>query len=134
MKKDITDRSDVELLVNSFYEKVKANPVLGYIFDDVAKINWSSHLPKMYSFWSSILIDEHSYQGNPMLIHMQLSKLTSMGETQFNEWMNLFYETIDELFEGENADNAKKRAENIARLMLHKINSMDQPNRVGSLI
>lgn len=134
MKKDIEDRQDVELLVNTFYERVKSNQVLGFIFEDVAQLNWEHHLPKMYSFWSSILIDEHSYQGNPMIIHMELSKMTDMGETQFGEWMALFSLTVDELFEGANAENAKMRAENIARLMKHKIKSMKNKNQMSNLI
>ena len=40
MKKDIETRDDIELLVNSFYEKVKADPVIGHIFTDVFKVNW----------------------------------------------------------------------------------------------
>jgi hemoglobin len=123
MKPDINDREDIELLVNSFYEKVRVNPTLGYIFDEVAKLDWNLHLPKMYSFWASLLLGEHSYTGNPMLIHMQLGKRTAMTEVEFSEWLRLFTLTVNELFEGERAVEALKRADNIARLMLHKIAS-----------
>lgn len=121
LKADINTRKDIELLVNNFYNKVRINPVLGYIFDDVAKIDWETHLPKMYSFWSSILLGEQSFSGNPMQMHIALSKLTAMTEKEFSEWLLLFIQTIDELFEGENANEAKFRAGNIARIMLHKI-------------
>jgi hemoglobin len=76
----------------------------------------------MYSFWSSQLLDEQSYSGNPMIPHLRLSQLTPMGEVQFTEWLRLFTETVDELFKGIKADEAKSRAGNIARLMLYKIN------------
>jgi len=124
MKNDIQNRSDIELLVNTFYEKVRENKVLGYIFNDVAKINWESHLPKMYSFWASILLGEHSYSGNPMQKHIALSKVTEMTDKEFSEWLYLFIETVDELFEGEKANEAKLRAGNIARLMLHNIQAV----------
>lgn len=124
MKADITSRKDVELLVDTFYQKVRINPILGYIFDDVAKINWESHLPKMYSFWSSILLNEHSFSGNPMEKHIVLSKITAMTEKEFSEWLSIFIRTVDELYEGEIANEAKIRAGNIARLMLHKIQSV----------
>ena len=124
MKTDITNRKDIELMVNTFYSKVKCNPVLGYIFDDVAKINWESHLPKMYSFWASILLGEHSFSGNPMQKHIALSKLTEMTDKEFAEWLHLFIETVDELFLGEKANEAKLRAGNIARLMLHNIQAV----------
>ena len=123
MKTDIKNRNDVVLMVDTFYKSVQENQTLGYIFNDVAKINWSEHLPKMYSFWARILLDEHSYSGNPMVKHIALSKTTSISETEFNEWILLFTKTVDDLFEGENATEAKVRAGNIARLMLHKIQS-----------
>lgn len=126
MKKDIENREDIELLVNSFYDKIKTNEILGRIFNDVAKINWDEHLPKMYSFWASLLLGEHSFSGNPMMKHIELSKLTAMTEVEFSEWLLLFYQTLDELFVGSRADEAKTRAANIARLMLHKIDSADK--------
>ncbi len=124
MKNDIQSRYDIELLVNTFYEKVRENKMLGYIFNDVAKINWESHLPKMYSFWASILLGEHSFSGNPMQKHIALSKITEMTDKEFSEWLYLFIETVDELFVGEKANEAKLRAGNIARLMLHNIKAV----------
>lgn len=123
MKQDIINREDIILLVDTFYEKVKSNAILGYIFDDIAKINWSTHLPKMYSFWASLLIDEHSYTGNPMKIHVDLKNIAPMREIEFEEWIIVFNQTIDELFDGDTAEFAKARAENIARIMLNKINA-----------
>lgn len=121
MKLDISSQEDIKLLVDTFYNKVQTNATLGYIFNDVAKLNWDEHLPKMYSFWGSLLLQEHSYQGNPMQIHVELSKITTMSSVEFSEWINLFYQTVDELFEGEIASEAKIRAANIARLMQHRI-------------
>ncbi|HRN40520.1 MAG TPA: group III truncated hemoglobin [Vicingus sp.] len=121
MNPDITSKEDIKLLVDTFYNKVQTNATLGYIFNDVAKLNWDEHLPKMYSFWGSLLLQEHSYQGNPMQIHVELSKITTMSSVEFSEWINLFYQTVDELFEGEIASEAKIRAANIARLMQHRI-------------
>jgi hemoglobin len=123
MKKDIESRQDIELLVNTFYDKVKASNVIGHIFNDVAKVNWEAHLPKMYSFWASLLLGEQSFSGNPMQKHLELSRLTAMTEAEFSAWLALFTQATDELFAGEKADEAKTRAANIARLMLHKIQS-----------
>lgn len=122
MKKDIENRDDIILLVDTFYTKVKSNPVIGFIFEDVAQINWEKHLPVMYSFWSGILLTDHSYSGNPMIKHIELSRKTEMSEKQFNEWLTLFNQTVDELFTGSKANEAKTRANTIANLMLTKIN------------
>lgn len=66
MKKDIQNRTDVKLLVNTFYDKVKTNQTLGCSFNDVAKVDWTPHLPRMYAFWGGILLGEHSFSDNPM--------------------------------------------------------------------
>lgn len=121
MKRDIATTEDIALLVNSFYDKVRTNPTIGYIFKDIANVDWDHHLPKMYAFWGSILLGEHSYAGHPMSIHIALSKMAPLTEKEFSEWLLLFTQTVDELFEGEKAHEAKLRAANIARLMLHKI-------------
>lgn len=121
MKKDIENREDIIKFVNVFYNKIKKNKILGYIFDDIIKINWEEHLPIMYSFWASILLGEKSFRGNPMKKHIELSEITPMTEKEFSEWIRLFFNTIDELFEGNIANEAKNRAQNIARLMLSNI-------------
>ncbi len=123
MKNDIQDRADIEMMVNTFYGKVRESIVLGYIFDNVAQVNWESHLPRMYSFWASVLLDEQSYSGNTMHKHLELNKITSLTNVEFSEWLLLFNQTVSELFEGDKADEAKVRATNIARLMFHKINT-----------
>ncbi len=53
--------------------------------------------------------------------HIALSKLTPITTTEFTEWLKLFNETVNELFVGEKAEEAKQRAGNIAKLLLHKI-------------
>src|SRR5690606_16429391 len=120
-KHDIQTREDVILLVNSFYEKVRENDTIGFIFDEVAKVDWEHHLPRMYNFWCSILLGEHSFSGNPMVKHIALSRQTTLSSVQFAEWLNLFKNTVDHLFDGRLANEAKMRAENIAQLMLFKI-------------
>lgn len=126
MKKDIQTKEDIIQLVNVFYDKVRKNDILGYIFDEVAKTNWIEHLPVMYSFWGSILLGEKSFSGNPMKKHIELAEITDMTDKEFSEWLRIFYATIDELFEGQTAEEAKARAQNIARLMLVNIDRRRQ--------
>jgi hemoglobin len=82
-----------------------------------AHVNWSSHLPVMYNFWSSMLFGEQSYQGNPLQRHMALP----IGVGHFNRWLQLFQETIDENFFGFNAEELKMRAQAIARVFQIKM-------------
>lgn len=124
MKNDIQNREDIKYLVDTFYSKVQLNALLSPIFNDVAKVNWEEHLPKMYDFWAGIILGETGFQGNPMQKHLSLSRITTFSSEHFDTWLALFNGTIDENFEGNNADEAKYRAGNIARLMLFKIQNL----------
>lgn len=123
MIKDIQSREDIELLVDTFYGYVQSNAILEPIFNDVALVDWKEHLPKLYRFWASALIDEQSFRGNPMQVHLQLSLQTRMSKVEFDEWLTLFNSTVDELFVGETANEAKFRAARIAYNFQRNINA-----------
>ncbi len=121
MKKDIKNRTDIELMVNVFYSKVLADEQLGFIFHDMAKVNWATHLPTMYNFWENIILFTGTYEGNPMNLHQHLHHITPLNESHFTQWNLLFTTTVDELFEGENAGLAKRRAISISGIIAEKI-------------
>ncbi len=121
MKKDIETKRDIEVLVNSFYDKVKQDPVIGYIFVDVVKVNWKKHLPVMYDFWENALFYTGNYTGNPMEIHKRLHHFTTLKPEHFQQWTKLFMSTVDDLFSGEKALLAKQRALSISNIMQIKI-------------
>src|SRR6185369_12621197 len=114
MKQDIQNKSDIKILVDSFYEKVRRDKEIGYLFNDVAKVNWEHHLPRMYDFWENVIFQTGSFTGNPMVAHARLHQQSPLTEAHFNRWKQLFYGTVDELFEGNNAVLAKERAHSIA--------------------
>mgnify|MGYP006327962641 CR=1 FL=1 len=120
MKTDIRHRKDIEKLVNSFYDKVKTDEVIGYLFTDVAKVNWELHLPKMYDFWENILFFSANYEGNPMVKHKELHQKSTMTKNHFDHWNQLFIQTVDELFQGKKAEEIKNRALNISAAMMYK--------------
>lgn len=117
MKKDIASLDDIKLLVNSFYDKVKLNPLIGPIFIGVIKDNWPAHLEKLYRFWQTVLFEEHTYNGSPFPPHAQMP----LEEQHFEAWLSLFYETVDDHFCGIKADEAKWRAQRMASMFYHKI-------------
>jgi len=121
MKKDIESRDDIELLVKSFYEKVKIDPVIGSIFTDIARVNWEKHLPVMFDFWENTIFYTGSYSGNPMKSHQNLNRLFPLTKEHFSRWNQLFASTIDELFEGDKAVLAKQRAISISTVMQLKL-------------
>ncbi len=110
MKKDIKTRADVFLLVTSFYKKVRKDETLGAFFENIK--DWDEHLDRLTTFWESSLFLKTKYFGNPLEAHVKVDKShqNNISELHFGLWLNLWFETITELFEGENAENAKRRA------------------------
>ncbi|WP_017258578.1 group III truncated hemoglobin [Pedobacter arcticus] len=129
MKADIRTEEDIKLLVDRFYTKVIDDKTLGYIFNDVAKVNWEKHLPIMYGFWSANLLGTTAYKGYLIDAHFKLNDKISLTEAHFNGWKLLFNETVNELFAGEVAELAKGRAKTIADLMLYKIITQAQTKK-----
>lgn len=130
MKNDITTRADIELMVDTFYQQVKKDPVIGYIFNDVVQLSWEVHIPVMYNFWETILLGGAAYKGNPMSPHIELNKKEPLTQEHFNRWLELFSQTIDTLFEGEKANEAKTRAQHMAALILFKVQQSHNPSFV----
>jgi len=119
--KDIQGKPDIKLFVDSFYNKVQKNSVLSPYFNEVVKVDWPHHLPKMYSFWETILLDKGDYKGNPIIKHQHVDQLKEINKESFETWLGLFHETIDELFEGPKAQLAKTRALSIATMIEIKL-------------
>lgn len=125
----ITSISEIRMLVDTFYGKVQQDQLIGPIFDRVIQNNWPTHLAKMYKFWQTVLLNEHTYHGTPFLPHMNLP----ISKPHFQRWISIFNETVDELFEGEVAEEAKWRANKMADMFMHKLDFY-QKNRQEPLI
>ncbi|MEO8088114.1 MAG: group III truncated hemoglobin [Bacteroidota bacterium] len=117
MKNDIKNIGDIKLLVNSFYEKIRKDELLKDIFNSKIEDRWPQHLEKMYRFWQTVLLDEHTYYGSPFLPHAKLP----VAKEHFDGWLKLFYETVDELFAGEKAERAKWQGERMAEMFHSKM-------------
>lgn len=113
-KSDITSRHEIQILVDNFYDKVKVDELLGPVFAD---LDWPHHLPIMYNFWSSMLLGDQSYRGNPLEKHLRLA-ITS---EHFKRWLELFKQTVNENFSGEKAEEVKMRADSIAGIFQMKM-------------
>ena len=118
MNFDIQNKEDVQKLVNTFYDKVKIDDLIGPIFNEKIGDRWGAHLQTMYQFWETILLEESSYSGRPFPPHAQLP----ISDLHFERWLVLFQQTLDELFEGEVAQEAFWRAEKMAIMFASKIN------------
>ncbi|MDG3583844.1 group III truncated hemoglobin [Galbibacter pacificus] len=117
MKTDIQSIDDIKLLVDTFYGEIRKDPILSPIFNNVIQDQWPKHLEKMYRFWETVLSENHTYFGSPFAPHAKLP----VSKEHFDRWKFLFFTTVDSLFIGEKASEAKWRAEKMAEMFQHKI-------------
>ncbi|SDR87779.1 hemoglobin [Maribacter dokdonensis] len=109
----ITNRDDVSLLVHTFYDKIRQHELLGPIFNGhISEEQWPAHLSKLTDFWESNLFGVRTFRGSPSKAHVNVDKNLNhtISQNHFAQWLQLWFETIDELFEGELADRAKEMA------------------------
>jgi hemoglobin len=114
---DILTIEDIKKLVDTFYGKVRQDELLAPIFNEKIGDQWPKHLEKMYTFWQTVLLGEQTYYGSPFPKHAQLP----VDKMHFQKWIELFNQTVDELFQGEKATEAKLRAGKMAEMFNSKI-------------
>lgn len=126
-KPDILGRPDIVRLVDAFYAKVRADAPLGHVFDGVAKVDWETHLPKLYNFWDTVLFRAGTFRGDPLGVHARLLAETELEWPLFERWLELFRETVNQRFAGENAGHLIRCAEDMARVIHSKIHQIPNP-------
>lgn len=115
--KHIENREDIYKLVTTFYSKIRKDELLGPIFNrHIAADEWAAHLLKLTDFWETNLFGGSTFKGSPTQKHLQVDKNLnySISQEHFGRWLQLWLETIDDLFEGDNAFKAKTLARKMA--------------------
>ncbi|MDQ6528010.1 MAG: group III truncated hemoglobin [Flavobacterium nitrogenifigens] len=118
MRKQIENRADVSFLVHQFYAKIRADREIGFYFNEMIS-DWDAHLEKLTDFWETNLFGVRKYKGNPHAVHNEVDahfdeKITP---NEFGIWLNHWFQTIDEHFEGENAETLKRRARKMSTFL-----------------
>jgi hemoglobin len=113
----VTEESIAEV-IDTFYGRIREDQVLGPIFAGAIGSHWGSHLHKMKTFWSSVLLASRAYEGNPMIAHLQLPRLT---RDHFERWLQLWRETVAALCSDELASLLNRKAQMIGENLLHAI-------------
>jgi hemoglobin len=124
---DIETRADCERLVRAFYGKALEDPIIGFIFTDVAKLDLEAHVPQITSFWETVLLGTRSYRGSAFDPHAALHAKVELREGHFERWLQLWFGTVDELFSGERANAAKVHALRVGRAFLGRLQSLPSP-------
>ncbi len=131
-KQTLASRQEVALLVHRFYEKVRRHAVLGPIFNGIIT-DWDSHLELLTDFWESQLFLKRTYLGNPVAVHQAVDAHMqhTLTPEHFGFWMNMWFETLDEGFEGETAWIAKNRAQKMSTMLYLKMYEARQAGPAG---
>ena len=131
---DIENRDDCERLVRAFYGRALADPVIGWIFVNVAQLNLDAHVPRIASFWETILLSGGSYSGGAFRPHADLHARVGLRAGHFERWLWLWSTTVDELFAGQRAELAKAHAARVATAFHARLKSLPagrQPPAAG---
>ena len=124
---DIETRADCERLVRAFYERALEDPVIGWIFVDVARLDLEAHLPVVASFWETILLGAGTYRGGAFRPHAVLHSQVGLRAGHFQRWLLLWRTTVDEHFSGPRAELAKAHAERVAHAFHGRVATMPSP-------
>ena len=114
--RDLDSPDEIAEMVRRFYQDVAQDELLGPLFNDIARVDWSEHLPKLTAFWCRALLGIEGYQGNPFRAHSQVHGQSPFTIAHFERWLQLFGETVELGWEGPNATRALDLARNVARV------------------
>ena len=124
VRHDIETRDDCERLVRAFYTRALSDAVIGFIFTDVARLDLEAHVPRIASFWETILLGAQSYSGGAFRPHAIIHTQVPLRRGHFERWLWLWQTTIDELFSGPRAELAKAHATRVAAAFHGRLEAM----------
>lgn len=127
---ELCTEEEIATLVYGFYDRVRADPLLGPVFNDHID-DWDKHLRIMVQFWSSLLLGSGTYSGTPMPKHVALPGLQA---GMFTQWLALFHQTAQELPNRAFAERAEEFAQRIARSLWYGYQMNNQPDRIPTEI
>jgi hemoglobin len=113
---DLDSPEEIAEMVRRFYADVAMDDLLGPVFEDIAQVDWSEHLPKLTAFWCRALLGEQGYAGNPFRAHAEVHAQAPFTSAHFERWLNLFTETLELGWVGPRADRALALARQVARV------------------
>ena len=105
-RQDLDSPERIAEMVRSFYATVAADELLGPVFNDVAEVDWDTHLPKLAAFWNRALLGVEGYQGNPFRQHAAVNAREPFRQEHFDRWLELFRANLAGRWSGPNVERA----------------------------
>lgn len=122
---DIAERAQLLALLDDFYRRAFADPLLGPVFVEIARMDLDAHLPIIADFWETVLFRTGSYRRNALRPHQRLHRRADLTPAHFERWLSLWVTTIDERHCGPKAELAKRQGTRMAYAMCHSITGDD---------
>lgn len=119
--RDLDTPEEIAEMVRRFYADVAQDALLGPMFEDVAAVDWSEHLPKLTAFWCRALLHQPGYQGNPYRAHTEVHAKEPFTPAHFERWLELFHDTLLSGWRGPNVDKARAFADHVASVHSHQL-------------
>ncbi|GAB3028722.1 group III truncated hemoglobin [Spirosoma pulveris] len=104
---DITNQADVERLVSAFYSRVFFDEEIGLIVTLVARVTPATHFRKIVDVWTRLLLSGATTPPDIIQQHVEQNLMPLLESVYFRRWQALFCSTVDELFSGPVAEQAK---------------------------
>lgn len=115
LRKDVLDRTDVEDIIARFYQEALKDPIVGFIFTEISKIDLELHLPIIVDFWCDSLFKQRNYTGNTLQKHLDIHRKMPLRPGHFTRWLFLFDKAVNEHHQGANVKLMLSRAELVAK-------------------
>ncbi len=122
---DLDTPEAIAEMVRRFYFDVAQDDLLGPMFNHVARVDWSEHLPKLTAFWCRILLGIPGYAGNPLRAHALIDAKQAFTPAHFERWLSLFRDTVELGWVGPTATRALDFAEYVAEIHAHQLATLD---------
>lgn len=111
---DLDNEIEINEMVERFYSDVAQDALLGDLFNNVAHVDWSLHIPLVAQFWCKFLLGVQGYEGNPLEAHQHIHMLEPFTHQHFRRWLEIFQETVDMGWSGPYAQEIKRKAVKVA--------------------
>jgi hemoglobin len=118
---DLSTRTDIHDLVVEFYRAIVNDAELGYIFGEVAEVDWTLHIPKLIDYWCRVLLHQPGYDGYILAAHQHVHDIEPIPREMFDRWYLMWLDSIDSRWEGPIADKAKSHAAKTMKMLAHRL-------------
>lgn len=117
---DLTPQ-DLPVLLEAFYARAFADPLLGHVFVDVARVDLGAHVPLVASFWERVLFGTGTYAGPTMQVHRDLDARVPLTAAHFARWLQLWRQTLAQGWQGPVADRAVEHGTRMASVFQRQL-------------